>query len=297
MTRCVKIFLVLLGVCLIPLSSSAQQRKGRIHKSNGLRFSFFDSTIDSLESTVMNDGFFHVGSSFMSHVNTLGRDNNVDQWSINPHVGYQKNNLDVYVNGFFWSETTPKWAETDVGISKLWQLSDPLSIQATYEHAFINYGTDDDKFGLTNLISTQFSWTNKFFDLDTRYEYDWGRSQATILELSIGHQVNIYDVFTDDKVEITPRFYLTYLGGNTYPVRLFYPNSLFAAPSPEAFHVAAYEIELPFTWRKIGSSEINLTFTLVFPQNVLPEEGSGNATFFVAASFVKILPFGHGKKH
>ncbi len=292
MTTYLRIFILFMSFILTTPSVYAQHRK-RIKRSNSMRFSFFDSTIDSLENNVMNDGFFYAGGVLMSHVNSLGRDNNINQWAIDPLAGFQKNNLDIYVNGFSWSQTTPKWAETDIGISKMWQLSKPLSIVSSYEHAFVNYGTDDDKYGLNNLISTQLNWTNKLFDTDLRYEYDWGHTCASILEFSIGRQFNFYDVFVKDKVEITPRFYVSNLGGNTYPVRFFNHNPACDANGVKPFQIANYEVELPFTWRKIGNVECNITCHLAVPQHVFPEEGSGHSIFYLTSSIVKIIPVHH----
>ncbi len=250
-----------------------------------MRFNFMDATVDSLEDALLSDGFVYGGTSFMNHVTTLGRDNNVNQWAIDPILGVHKYNCDVYVNGFRWSQTTPKWAETDVGISKLWKLSKPLSLVTTYEHAFVRYGTDDDKYGLDNLASVTGIWVNKLFEMDGRYEYDWGRNAASILEISIGHEWDIFDVFGKDKVEITPRFYLTYLGGITYPVRFFRNNAL----NPQPFKKANYEIELPFTWRKVGDIEWAVSLIYDIPKNVLPEEGSGRPVFYVTSSLVKVF--------
>ena len=283
-----RIFIGFLCLILLTPSVSGQHRK-RIKRSNGMRFSFFDSTIDSLENQIMDDGFFYGGAQLMSHVTTLGRDNNVNQWALNPLVGFQKHNLDIYINGFCWSKTVPKYAETDAGISKLWQISKPLALITSYEHAFIRFGSDDDKYTINNLISTTFSWTNKFFDLNTRYEYDWGRGSASIFELSIGHQWNLFDVFVKDKVEITPRFYVSYLGGNTYPGRFFYPNPLYSTNTSKSFQLANYEIELPVTWRKIGNIEWHVSLNFAMPQHVLPEEGDGRTSFYMTSSLVKII--------
>lgn len=276
----------LLFLCLIFLNPSVYgQRKKRVKRSNSMRISFTDASVDSLDETVDASGFLYGGANYMNRVVSLGRDNNVNQWAIDPVVGFHKYNCDVYVNGFRWSQTTPKWAETDMGISKLWQLSKPLSLISTFEHAFIRYGSEDDKYGLNNLASLQLLWTNKLFDADARYEYDWGRSCASILEFSIGHKFDIYDVFIKDKIEIIPRFYMTYLGGITYPVRFFKNDPLCQQP----FQKANYEIELPITWRKIGDIECNLSFIYDIPKNVLPEEGSGKSVFYFTASIVKII--------
>jgi hypothetical protein len=278
----------LLFLCVLFFTPSVfGQQKKRVKRSNSMRISFTDASVDSLEDAVMSDGFLYGGVNYMNRVATLGRDNNVKQWAIDPLVGFHKYNCEVYVNGFRWSQTTPKWAETDMGINKLWQLSKPLSLISTYEHAFIHYGTDDDKYGLNNLAALQLIWTNKIFDIDARYEYDWGRTCASNLEFSLGHEFDIYDVLIKDKIEITPRFYMTYLGGNTYPVRFFRNSPLCQQP----FQKANFEIELPITWRKIGDIEWNLSFIYDIPKNVLPEEGSGKSVFYITSSFVKIIDF------
>ena len=271
----IEIVLIFLGIFLITPSVFGQNKK-RTKRSNGLRVSFFDASVDSLENAVLGNGFVYAGASAITHVNSLGRDNNVDQWSLNPVVGFHKWNFDVYANGFRWSATDPKWAETDLGISKLWQLSEPLSIITTYEHAFIHYGSDDDKYGINNLFSNQITWANKYFDLNARYEYDFGQTASGLLEFSIGHELDIYDVFTKDKIEITPQFYLTYLSNSA---------------NPQPFELANYEIVLPITWRKIGDVECNVSFSLAIPKNVLAEEGNGRPTFYFSGSILKLFTF------
>jgi hypothetical protein len=257
-----------------------------------MRFSFMDAAADSLEDNLIKTGFLYGGANLISHVVTLGRDNDVNQWGIDPILGVHKANFDVYVNGFRWSKTVPKWAETDVGISKLWQLNKSLKLVSTYEHAFIHYGTDDDKYGLTDLASLQFIWTNSIFDFDTRYEYDWGHNQSSILEFSIGHEWDIYTLFKNYKIEIEPRFYWTYLGGITYPIRFFKSNAL----APQPFQIANYEIEVPFRWRNIGQFEWALSFLYDIPQNVLEGEGAGRPVFYVTASVVKVMGFKKRKR-
>lgn len=285
MQKSITTFLLLVCLCLIS-SAAFGQKKKRIKRSNGMRFSFFDSSVDSLDNQVLKSGFAYAGTSFTSNVNALGRDNNINQWSVDPIMGIHKYNTDVYLNSFRWSKTDPKWAETDIGISKLWQISDPISFITTYEHAFIRYGSEDDQLGLNNLFSTQFSYTNKFFDFDARYEYDFGRSAASVVEFSLGHEFDFYDVFVRDKVEITPRFYMTYLGSGTANT-----GSFSARTGLDALQIANYEIELPFTWRKIGNVEASISLNYAIPKNVLAEEGNGKPIFYMAGSVVKILPF------
>jgi hypothetical protein len=82
-------------------------RAKRVKRSKGLRVNFFDATVDSLETAIMSDGFVYGGANFTSNVNDLGRDNNVQQWALNPTLGFQRNNLDVYLNGFSWSKASP----------------------------------------------------------------------------------------------------------------------------------------------------------------------------------------------
>ena len=106
-------------------------------------------------------------------------------------------------------------------------------------------------------------------------------------DLSIGHEVDLYNVFTKDKVEIDPHFYTTYLGGNTYPIRLF-SKTPFLESGSEGFKIANYEFSLPITWRKIGVIDCNLTFNYAIPKNVFSEEGSGRPLFYVSASVIKI---------
>jgi cbb3-type cytochrome oxidase subunit 3 len=278
---------LLLFLCLIGVIPSVFGQKKRVKRSNGMHFNFNDPTVDSLEDAVMSDGFAYGGLNSMNHVVTLGRDNNVNQWSADPILGVHKNNMDVYVNSFRWSQTSPKWAETDVGINKLWHTKTAFSFVTTYEHAFVNYGTEDDKYGLNNLASLQLIWSKKNTDVNLRYEYDWGRNAASILEFSIGHEWDIYDVFTRDKIEITPHFVMTYLGGVTYPVRFFKSNVL----NPQRFQIANYALELPITWRKVGNIECELSFLYDIPQNVLTEEGSGKSVFYVSGSVVKLFRF------
>ena len=268
------------------------QHKKRVKRSNSMRFNFMDASVDSLDESLMSDGFVYGGASLMNHVVTLGRDNNVNQWSIDPILGFHKYNIDVYTNAFRWSQTAPKWAEIDVGISKLWDISKFFNLVTTYEHGFVRYGNDDDKYGLNNLASVTGTWTNKLFDVDARYEYDWGRNGASILEFSISHQWDFFNVFGKDKIEITPHFYLTYLGGITYPIRFFKSNAL----NPETFQKANYEIELPLTWRKIGDIECAMSFIYDIPKNVLPEEGSGRSVFYVTGSIVKVFSLKHKHK-
>jgi hypothetical protein len=264
------------------------QRK--IKRSKGLRLSFFDVKLDSLNDASIKDGFVYGGANFANQVIYLGRDNGVKQWAINPILGFQKNNWDVYFNGFFWSATTPKWAETDFGISRFWKLSEQIGIITTYEHAFIHNGTEENRYGLNNLASLQFSWTNRFFDLDTKYEYDWGRQNLTTLELSIGHELVVYSSASNGKIDITPRFYTTFIGGNTYPIRFFRPNIAFFPSGSEDFQIVNYEIELPLMWRKIGKMEWGISFNYAIPKNVLAEEGSGKPVFYGSVSFIKIIP-------
>jgi cbb3-type cytochrome oxidase subunit 3 len=274
-------------ICLLGITPSVFGQKKRVKRSNSMHFNFNDASLDSLEEAVMSDGFAYGGLNSMNKVITLGRDNNVNQWSVNSILGVHKNNFDVYMNNFRWSQTTPKWAETDFGISKLWHMNSPFSFVSTYEHAFVNYGTDDDKYGLNNLASLQLIWTKKNTDINLRYEYDWGRNAASILEFSIGHEWDIYNVFTKDKIEITPHFIWTYLGGVTYPVRFFKSNAL----APQPFQIANYELELPITWRKVGDIECELSFLYDIPKNVLEGEGSGKSVFYVTGSVVKLFRF------
>jgi hypothetical protein len=281
-----KINLLLLLLCLPFFTTTLYgQHKKRVKRSNSMKFSFIDNSVDSLEDVVKKQGFLYGGVSGINHVTTLGRDNNINQWGIDPLLGWHKKNMDVYVNGFRWSQSAPKWAETDVGISNLWGNNHPLSIVATYEHAFIRAGSDDDKFGLNNLAFLKLIWKNKLFEMDARYEYDWGRSCATIFEASIGHEFDIFDIFGKDKIEIEPRFYTTYLGSVTYPVRFFKSNALCTQP----FQIANYQLELPITWRKIGNIEWNVSFLYDIPKNVLMEEGSGKPVFYVTSSLVKVF--------
>ena len=282
--------LFFLCFCLVTPSVYGQtvKKKKRTKRSNGVRFISFDPSADSLETKVLEDGFFYGGANYTSQVTTLGRDNNVKQWAIAPSVGFHKNSIDVYVNSFRWSETTPRWAETDIGIAKTWQISNFINVVASYEHAFIRYGTDDDKYGLNNLFSTTFSWTNKWFDLDTRYEYDWGVNCGSILEFSLGRQFDVFNKATNAKIEITPRIYMTYLGGNTYPGRLLH-NYAPCNEGDQSFKIANYELELPITWRKIGNWEAGVTFNYAIPKNVLPEEGNSKSTFYMTAGIVKIF--------
>ena len=296
MTKRLHILLILFCIVAATPSVFGQHRK-RVKRSNGQRFSFFDSDVDSLENKTMEDGFFYLGSHYMNHVNSLGRDNGINQWALSPVAGFQKNNLDVYVNNFRWSATDPRWAETDIGISKQWTLPKPWTFVTTYEHAFIKYGSEEDRYGLNNSLSNQFGWQNKYFEVDARYEYDWGTSCASILELSIGRQFNFYDVFVKDKVEITPRFYISYLGGNTYPVRWFNRNPPCDVDGAKGFQLANYELELPFTWRKVGNVECNIALHFAAPKNVVvPDEGSGNASFYLTSSLIKILKTKHKKR-
>jgi hypothetical protein len=295
MSKYLKIFLFFCCVaCISTPSVFGQKKHKRLKKSKGLRMSFFDSNVDSLETGVMSDGFLYGGFNFMNQVNYLGRDNNLKQWAINPVLGVQKKDFNVYLNGFRWSETTPKYVETDFGISKLWHVSKAIDFETTYEHAFIHYGTDEDKYSLNNTFSTQTTWTNAIFDANVNYQYDWGKQSATTLELSIGHEVDLYDVFTRDKVEIDPHFYITYLGGNTYPIR-FFNKKLFLESGSEAFKIANYEFSLPITWRKIGVIDCNITFNYAIPKNVFTEEGSGKPLFYVSASVIKIGVLGKRK--
>jgi hypothetical protein len=278
---------LLLFSCLLGLTPSVFGQKKRVKRSNGMHFNFNDPTVDSLEDAVMSDGFAYGGLNSMNKVITLGRDNNIDQWSLDPILGVHKNNMDVYMNNFRWSQTDPKWAETDLGISKLWPTKLPISFVTTYEHAFINYGTEDDRYGLNNLASLQLIWSKKNTDVNLRYEYDWGRNAASILEFSIGHEWDIYNVFTRDKIEITPHFVVTHLGGVTYPVRFFKSN----ADAPQPFQIANYGLELSITWRKVGDIECELSFLYDIPQNVLEGEGSGKPVFYVSGSVVKLFRF------
>jgi hypothetical protein len=287
MKTALKLLFLLSCIAFFTPSVSAQKHHKRLKKSKGLRMSFSDSNVDSLESSVVSDGFLYGGFNFMNQVNYLGRDNNLKQWAINPVLGVQIKDFNVYVNGFRWSETSPKYVETDLGISKMCHISKPLDLETTYEHAFIHYGTDEDKYSLNNNISTQLTWTNAVFDANVNYQYDWGKQNATTLELSIGHEVDLYDVFTRDKVEIDPHFYVTYLGGNTYPIRLF-STKPFLESGSEGFKIANYELSLPITWRKIGVIDCNLTFNYAIPKNVFTEEGSGKPLFYVSASVIKI---------
>jgi hypothetical protein len=281
-----KQYLLLFLLLLCPIIIFAQTKKKRVKRSNSLHFNFVDSSVDSLENAVMTDGFVYAGVNLMNHVTTLGRDNNVDQWGISPIIGVHKYNFDVYVNGFRWSETVPTWAETDIGISKSWQLSNQFSAVANYEHAFVHYGNEDDQFGLNNLFALQGIWTNKYFETTARYEYDWGTNSASILEFSVAHQFDLYNVFLEkDKIEITPRGYWTHLGGATYPAFLFTSNAVNA----QTFQVANYGLELPITWRKVGDMELELSFLYDIPQNVLADEGSGKPIFYVTASLVKLF--------
>jgi hypothetical protein len=274
-------------LCIVGITPSVFGQKKRVKRSNGMHFNFNDPTVDSLEDAVMSDGFAYGGLNSMNRVITLGRDNNVDQWSADPILGVHMYDADIYMNNFRWSKTDPKWAETDIGVSKLWHIKAPFSVVTTYEHAYINYGTEDDKYGLNNLASLQLIWSKKNTDVNLRYEYDWGRNAASILEFSIGHEWDIYDVFTKDKIEITPHFVCTYLGGVTYPVRFFRSN----APSPQPFQIANYGLELPITWRKVGDIECELSFLYDMPQNVLEGEGSGKSVFYVSVSVVKLFRF------
>jgi hypothetical protein len=278
-------------ICSLLFLTNAQNVFGqrKIKRSKGLRLSFFDATLDSLDNAVLKEGFVYGGGNFANQVIYLGRDNGVKQWAVNPVLGFQKNNWDVYVNGFYWSSTKPKWAETDFGISKFWAISEQIGIITTYEHAFIHNGTEENRYGLTNLASFQFSWTNRFFDFDTKYEYDWGRQCLTTLELSIGHELALFNSVANGKIEITPRFYTTYIGGNTYPIRFFRPNIACIPNGSENFQIMNYEIELPFTWRKIGKMEWGISFNYAVPQNVLAEEGSGKPVLYGSVNFIKIM--------
>ncbi len=286
-------FKILLLLCfcggLVTPSVSGQKptRHKRVKKSKGLRINFFDATVDSLETAIMADGFVYGGTNFTSNVNDLGRDNNVQQSALNPVLGFQRNNLDVYVNGFAWSKASPNYIETDIGISKTWQLGKSTGFVGTYEHAFVHYGSDEDRFGLNNLASVQFIQSTKYLDFAVKYDYSFGLNCATTLELSVGHEFNLYNVFTKDKLDITPQFYLSYLGGNTYPIRLFRTTHC-SETDTEAFKTANYECSLPITWHKVGALDINLTFNYALPQNVFEEEGNGKPLFYVTASLVKI---------
>jgi hypothetical protein len=157
----------------------------------------------------------------------------------------------------------------------------------TYEHAFVHYGSDEDRFGLNNLLSTQLVQSTKYLDFAVKYEYSFGLNCATTLEFSVGHEFNLYNVFTHDKLDITPLFYLTYLGGNTYPIRFFKTTPCLESDS-EAFKTANYELSLPITWHKVGVVDINLTFNYAIPQNVFAEEGNGQPLFYITASLIKV---------
>lgn len=287
----INILLIFLVVCFFTPSVYGQHKR-RVKRSNSMRFNFTEASVDSIENALKSDGFIYGGANLMNHVTTLGRDNNINQWAVSPILGIHKYNCDIYANGFRWSQTVPKWAETDLGINKLWKISEPFNLLTTYEHAFVNYGTDDDRYGLNNLVSVMGVWTHDVFELDARYEYDWGRNAASILEFSIAHEWDLFKVLGADKIEITPHFYLTYLGGITYPVRFFRSNTL----NPEAFQRANYEIELPFTWRKIGNIEAELSFIYDIPKNVLPEEGSGRPIFYVTGSVIKVFDLKNRRK-
>jgi hypothetical protein len=273
MKKIIPFFVVLICLCLFSENLHGQQRKRRIRLSNTLRFSNFDNKMDTSEKEYIKNGFAYGGLHFTNHINALGRDNNIQQWGLSPILGFQKNNLDIYTNGFRWSKTQPKWAETDIGISKNWFADAPLNIITTYEHALIHYGTDDDKYALNNLFSTQINWNNRYFDFDTRYEYDWGRNKAAILEFSLGREFNFYNISSNAKLEFTPRFYLTYLG------------------NPSRFQIANYEIALPITWSKIGKIDYNFSLNYAIPKNVLPEEGTSKSLFYFSCSVVKTLKF------
>jgi hypothetical protein len=164
MKKLIPFFVVFICLCIFS-ENLYGQRKRRIRLSNALRFSNFDNKIDTLVDNYVKNGFAYAGLHFTNHINALGRNNNIRQWGLSPIVGFQKNNLDVYANGFRWSKTQPKWAETDIGISKMWFADAPLSIITTYEHAFIHYGTADDKYALNNLFSAQISWNNPYFNV------------------------------------------------------------------------------------------------------------------------------------
>ena len=96
-------------ICLISFTPSVFGQKKRVKRSSGMHFNFNDTSLDSLEEAVMTDGFAYGGLNSMNKVITLGRDNNVNQWSVNSILGVHKNNFDVYMNNFRWSQTTPKW--------------------------------------------------------------------------------------------------------------------------------------------------------------------------------------------
>jgi hypothetical protein len=277
MKKLTPFFVIFICLCVFSENLYGQQRKRRIRLSNTLRFSNFDTKMDTIEDEYIKNGFVYAGLYFTNRINALGRDNNIQQWGLSPIIGFQKNNLDIYTNGFRWSKTQPKWAETDIGISKQWLADAPLSIITTYEHAFNHFGTDDDKYALNNLFSAQLNLSNPYFDVATRYEFDWGRSKAAILEFSLGREFDFYTISSTTKLEFTPRFYLTYLG------------------NPRQFQIANYEIALPITWRKVGKIDYNFSLNCAIPRNVLPEEGTGRPLLYFSYSVVKTLRF-KGKK-
>ncbi len=273
----------------------AQTRKDSIRDAR-------NDSIDDLAEKYERPSHVEITMDFMNRVVYMGRNWGIKGYQMLLTAGYyHRTGFYGEITGYHLSKVpksaqndpvSPSLAQVDFTLGFRKQLLEGWNADVAYSYWWILYGTSVFRNELKNSIDLNTSYEYSNFLLSADVYFMWGKTSNVEVTFGFGKGFNIYHIFGNDRLTITPTFNVG-TGSTTGMIKKYKPDT---DPYSDSlanlghFRLLNLEPALPVAYR-IGPVDFTFTASLEIPRNIVdPGESTlGTKPFMLYQATVKFF--------